>query len=511
VIFRHRERTAAGGADWRAVLAPIDGDDPYEVQLDAILAAVRNATGLRAVHVYLADPDGRRFHLERATLGSSLSIASSGEGGAETMTASPPTEIVRGPGDDIARVMATPAGRFWGMPLGLDDAVTGLVLAGPVADAPPAEAIETLSALRWPLSFAIDVGRDREVIRRRLAAATAELQASRTLQSSAIEIDRFLGLLLDLARSATNADGGFVATVDEDGTLSISGSTGLDDATLSGIDLSRDDGMFDWSPAEYGGALILRDIEAAVALGWSSILAVPIVQDDHRPLGMLALVSRGSGTAFDADGLALLSTYADQARLMLGNARLFSSFVDEYLATVQGLAHSLDVRRPHTRGRHDVVAATGERIAAEMGLPPEVVEAIRLAGTVHDVGMAALQRDDLAAGDLDHPSVSAGLVEHLPLHPDVVRSIRSHHEWYDGWGFPDGLRGHAIPVGGRILGVAVLLADLAAGDQLRGPATTDQLAAALEQRRGSQLDPEVVDVALRLLPDLSLRPSDQEA
>jgi response regulator RpfG family c-di-GMP phosphodiesterase len=125
--------------------------------------------------------------------------------------------------------------------------------------------------------------------------------------------------------------------------------------------------------------------------------------------------------------------------------------------------------------------------------------------------MAALSRDDLAAGDLDHPSVSAGLVEHLPLHPDVVRSIRSHHEWYDGWGFPDGLRGRDIPVGGRILGVAVLLAELAAGDQVRGPATADQLASALDQRRGSQLDPEVVDVALRLLPDLALRPTDQEA
>jgi HD-GYP domain-containing protein (c-di-GMP phosphodiesterase class II) len=511
VIFRSRDRAAAGGADWRAVLAPLDGDAPYEDQLDAILAAVRAAIGLRAVHVYLSDPDGRRFHLERATLGSSLSIATSGEGGAETMTASPPTEIVRGPGDDHARVVATPAGRVWGLPLGVDDDVTRHVLAGPVADAPPAGAVDTLGALRWPLSFAIDVARDREVIRRRLTAATAELQASRTLQSSALEIDRFLGLLLDLARSATSADGGFVAIVDDDGTLSICGSTGLDDATLAGIDLSANDtGMFDWSPVEYGGALILRDIEAAVALGWSSVLAVPIVQDE-RPLGVLALVSRGSGTAFDADGLALLSTYADQARLMLGNARLFSSFVDEYLATVQGLAHSLDVRRPHTRGRHDIVAAAGARIATEMGLPPEVVEAIRLAGTMHDVGMAALQRDDLAAGDLDHPSVSAGLVEHLPLHPDVVRSIRSHHEWYDGWGFPDGLRGHAIPVGGRILGVAVLLAELAAGDQVRGPATDDHLIAALEQRRGSQLDPEVVDVAVRLLPDLALRPTDQEA
>lgn len=506
MIRRSRDR-ATGGADWRDVLAPIDRGIPYEEQLDQLLAAVRHATGMRAAHVYLADPDGQRFHLERATLG--VSASTTNEGGAEAMSASPPSELLRGADDDTPRIIATPAGRFWGVPLGTGRTITGLLLTGPVGDGLPAAAASALDALRWPLSFAIEVARDREVLRRRLAAVTSELNASRKLQGSALEMDRFVGLLLDLARSATSADGGFVAVVDDDDRITVRARTGLDEATLARIDLSPTSGMFDWSPAEHGGALILRDIETAVDLGWSSVLAVP-VQDDRRALGMIALISRDSGTAFDADGLELLSTYADQARLMLGNARLFSSFVEEYLATVQGLANSLDVRRPHTRGRHAAVAATAAILAAELGLDDEIVEAIRLAGTVHDVGMAALQRDDLAAGDLDHPSVSAGLVEHLPLHPDVVRSIRSHHEWYDGWGFPDGLRAQAIPIGGRILGVAVFLAELAAGDPVRTPATPDEMVAALQLRRGSQLDPEVVDVALRLLPDLPLRPT-QEA
>ncbi|HEX4905533.1 MAG TPA: HD domain-containing phosphohydrolase [Acidimicrobiales bacterium] len=504
MIRRSRERSAP---DWRSVLAPVDDGRPYEEQLDALLDAVRRATGLPLVHLYLADPDGQRFHLERATL--SASHASDNEGGAESMTSSPPSELLRGGDDRSSRVVATPMGRFWGVPLGVAESISGLVLVGPVGDAPPPDAGDAIDALRWPLSLAVDVARDREHLRRQLAAATSELQASRDLQSSALEIDRFVGLLLELARSATRADGGFVAVVDDTGRLTVRASTGLTESALARLDLAPETGMFDWAAADLGGALILRDLEAAIDLGWSSVLAVP-VQDDQRALGIIALVSLGSGIGFDTDGLDLLSTYADQARLMLGNARLFSSFVTEYLATVQGLALSLDARRPHTRGRHAVVAASAALLAEGLGLAPDVVDAIRIAGTVHDVGMAALQDDDLAAGDLDHPSVSAGLVEHLPLHPEVVRAIRAHHEWYDGWGFPDGLRGQGIPIGGRVLAVAVLLAELAAGDPVRPPATIEQLADALEVRRGSQLDPDVVDVALRLLPDLPLRPT-QEA
>jgi hypothetical protein len=478
-LIRRRERGAAT-TDWREVLAPVAPGRSHEEQLDGLLEATRRASGLPAAHLYLADATGGLL-LERAS--------------AAPGTAAPPETLERSR-DDHPHLATTGAGRWWCVPI---DA--GAVIAGPIGDTAPSAAVDALASLQWPLSFAVSVAREREQLRRRAGGST---EAARHLHSSALEIDRLLHLLLDLARSATGAAGGFVAVVDDSGVLTVRGSTGIDRDTLARLDLTPGTGMFDWAPAEYGGALVLRDIEAAVALGWSSVLAVP-VQDDKSALGLLALVGRDSATAFGIEGLELLSAYADQARLMLGNARLFSSFVDEYLATVQGLARSLDLRRPHTRDRHAIVADVAARIAAGLDLAPDVVEAVRLAGTVHDVGMAALQRDDIAAGDLDHPIVSAALVEHLPLHPEVGATIRSHHEWYDGWGFPDGLRGDAIPIGGRVLAVAVVMAELAAGDPAKAPCGDDEIAASLRSRRGDQLDPAVVDVAVQLLPSLSLR------
>jgi hypothetical protein len=477
--MRRRDRGAAT-TDWREVLAPLAPGRSYEEQLDGLLEATRRASGLAAAHLYLADASGGLV-LERAS--------------AAPSTAAPP-EVLERPHHDRPHLATTAAGRWWCVPI---DA--GAVLAGPIGDTAPGAAVDALASLQWPLSFGVSVARERDQLRRRAGGST---EAARQLHASALEIDRLLHLLLDLARSAIGASGGFVAVVDDHGLLTVRGSTGIDRDTLARLDLSPGTGMFDWAPTEYGGALVLRDIEAAIALGWSSVLAVPI-QDDRAALGLLALVSRERGTAFGIEGLELLSAYADQARLMLGNARLFASFVDEYLTTVQGLARLLDLRRPHTRDRHAIVADVGARIASALDLAPDVVEAVRLAGTVHDVGMAALERDDLAAGDLDHPAVSAALVEHLPLHPDVGATIRSHHEWYDGWGFPDGLRGDAIPIGGRVLAVAVVMAELAAGDQVRSPCPDDEIAASLTARRGDQLDPAVVDVAIRLLPSLSLR------
>src|SRR3972149_6780214 len=67
------------------------------------------------------------------------------------------------------------------------------------------------------------------------------------------------------------------------------------------------------------------------------------------------------------------------------------------------------------------------------------------------------------------PVVGAPLVEPLPLHPWVSSAVGTHHEWFDGWGFPQGLKGEEIPLGGRVLAAAELLVGVAPGDAVAGP------------------------------------------
>jgi putative nucleotidyltransferase with HDIG domain len=322
----------------------------------------------------------------------------------------------------------------------------------------------------------------------------------RRLAGSALDADRFLGLLLELAIKATGSEGGFVAVLDpEVGVLSVRTQSGMPAGFASEVDLSPEAGLFDWSLGAEGGALIMRDFDQALRLGLRSILAVPLLEDGE-PLGIFALATFSGAAGADEHGLELLDTYARQATLMLHNTRLFSSFSDRYMDTVKGLARSLDARRSHLRGHHDRVAAAAVRIAREMGLASTEQEGLRIAGLIHDVGIAAFGDDETAVeANLEHPAVGASMVEHLPLDPAIRASIASHHEWFDGWGFPDGLRGEQIPLGGRVLGMAEFLIEMSTSGPVREAWDEQRLAGEIEHRRSSQFDPRVVDVTLALL------------
>ena len=232
-------------------------------------------------------------------------------------------------------------------------------------------------------------------------------------------------------------------------------------------------------------------------MGIRSLLAVPLMEAGD-PLGVFALVTYAEGAEFDEHDLSLLEAFTEQIRLMLFNAQLFGSFTERYLATVEGLAGALDARRPETRGHHRTVSAVGEAIAREAGLDDAEAQAVRVAGLIHDVGLAGSAQGSWEA-DVEHPTVGASLVAHLPLHPGVAGAVATHHEWFDGWGFPGGLTGDAIPPAGRALGVAEFIVELTTPDEVRPGWPPDRLGAELAQRSGSQFDPVMADAAARLL------------
>jgi HD-GYP domain-containing protein (c-di-GMP phosphodiesterase class II) len=235
-----------------------------------------------------------------------------------------------------------------------------------------------------------------------------------------------------------------------------------------------------------------------------SLLAVPLVEG-RDPLGVVALVSYGDGGTFDEQSLEMLETFADQIRLMLHNARLFDAFSDRYLETVKGLARSLDARRLHTRGHHEATARAADAIAAALRLGAAEADAVHTAALVHDVGMAAAAGTEGGfESDIEHPTVGASLIEHIPLHRSVASGVATHHEWFDGWGFPQGVRGDAIPLSGRILGVAEFVVEMSTGEEVRPPWSAERLAFELRRRRGSQFDPDIADVAVRLVEDDAL-------
>jgi putative nucleotidyltransferase with HDIG domain len=185
---------------------------------------------------------------------------------------------------------------------------------------------------------------------------------------------------------------------------------------------------------------------------------------------------------------------------MLGRARSLESFAATFVATLAGLSTVLDRRRPYTVGHHAAVTSIALEVGSAVGLSGDDLEVLRMAASIHDVGMAAAGHGvrEALTSDTEHPTIGAALVSALPVPPAVATTIGSHHEWWDGWGFPNGSSGADIPLPGRVLALAEFVAEMAAPDPVRAAWPAERIAEELLRRRGSQFDPAVVDAALPL-------------
>ena len=171
------------------------------------------------------------------------------------------------------------------------------------------------------------------------------------------------------------------------------------------------------------------------------------------------------------------------------------------VATLEALVNALEAKDPYLRGHSARVADIAASIAAEMQADDELVERVRTAGRLHDIGKIGTREEVLnKQGPLTdeeyehvklHVEVGSQILSPLAHLRDVIKFVRSHHERWDGQGYPDGLAGEEIPVGARIIGAVEIYDALTTSRpyQEKMPPTT-----AVERMRelvGTVLDPAV--------------------
>ncbi len=134
------------------------------------------------------------------------------------------------------------------------------------------------------------------------------------------------------------------------------------------------------------------------------------------------------------------------------------------VATLEALVNALEAKDRFLLGHSARVADLAAGIASEMGRSDEDIEQVRLAGRLHDIGMIGIREEILnKEGPLtdreyeqvkQHVIVGSQILAPLPHLGEIIGFVRSHHERWDGRGYPEGLEGEAIPWGARILGAA---------------------------------------------------------
>jgi putative nucleotidyltransferase with HDIG domain len=173
-----------------------------------------------------------------------------------------------------------------------------------------------------------------------------------------------------------------------------------------------------------------------------------------------------------------------------------------HLRTVEALALAIDAK-DHTTGDHvNRVRIYALELAKDLGATAAEMDALRAAAVLHDIGKLAVPEHiiskpgKLTPEEFDkmkvHPIVGAEILEQVDFPYPVVPIVRSHHEKWDGGGYPDGLAGEAIPLGARILSVVDCLDALASDRQYRRALPLDEAMARIEQEAGKTFDPRVV-------------------
>ena len=188
---------------------------------------------------------------------------------------------------------------------------------------------------------------------------------------------------------------------------------------------------------------------------------------------------------------------------------------DLHLATIEALAAAIDAKDQMTRVHIRRVQAYAAGLAEALALSPGEIQAVRTAALLHDIGKLAIPAHILSKpGPLTpeefakvriHPQVGAEIIASVPFPYPVAPIVLSHHERWDGGGYPQGLAGDAIPIGARILSLVDYF-DVATSERpYHAAAPLDRTLAMLRHEAGRALDPSLVELFISRLPEFAAR------
>ena len=171
------------------------------------------------------------------------------------------------------------------------------------------------------------------------------------------------------------------------------------------------------------------------------------------------------------------------------------------VATLEALVNALEAKDPYLRGHSARVADLSAIVAAEHGCTDEQVEAVRTGGRLHDIGKIGIREEILnKQGPLteaeyehvkQHVTVGSQILSPLVHLKDVIGFVRSHHERWDGLGYPDRLSGEGIPLGARIIGAVEIYDALTTARPYQEKMPPEVAVERMRDLIGTVLDPKV--------------------
>ena len=258
--------------------------------------------------------------------------------------------------------------------------------------------------------------------------------------------------------------------------------------------------------AQTGKPVILRDARQDsdfLPTGYpvTSLLCIPIVLG-QKTLGTINASDKLDGREFSTYDRKLIMAIAAEAAVALENAHLITEVKDLFMSAVKSLVMAIDAKDPYTHFHSLRVSEVSGVLSEELGLDKGEVEQIRLAALLHDVGKIGVPEHVLLKpgkltpeewGEMkQHPLHSVHILEQVKQFSPIVKWVRHEHEHYDGSGYPDQLKGEAIPLPSRIIAVADAFDAITSDRYYRKGRSEEVALSILQEGSDSQFDPAVI-------------------
>jgi response regulator RpfG family c-di-GMP phosphodiesterase len=252
-----------------------------------------------------------------------------------------------------------------------------------------------------------------------------------------------------------------------------------------------------------------QSVQLAKALGTKSFVCCPIICDGES-IGVLAVDKLKNNRVLMERDKSLLMGIAPVIGVSIRNAELLLSKEREFNSTLHVLAASIDARDPLTAGHSEKVTEYAVGVCEEMKLSVDFRECVRVAALLHDYGKIGVPDSILKKeGRLttqeyevikSHSSQTREILERINFegkYVDVPLIAGSHHEKWNGTGYPQGLSGEQIHLGARIIAVADHFEAITSKRHYRDPMPIEVAIDELIKYSGSYFDPQVVNAFLR--------------
>lgn len=184
------------------------------------------------------------------------------------------------------------------------------------------------------------------------------------------------------------------------------------------------------------------------------------------------------------------------------------------LQMMESLSTTIEAKDEYTRGHSRRVAQYAALIAKNMGWTNEEIQSLKNCAYLHDIGKIGIPDQILnKPGKLtneefnlikQHTIIGQDIVKDVTIIPHLDEVTRSHHEHYDGSGYPDGLKGNEIPIQARIIAIADSYDAMNSRRIYRNALSFEQIKEQIKQKSGTQFDPEIAEIFLKLMDNKSL-------